>query len=660
MDGRPAAFLVRTPEGYRNLAALSRAGAWEHGRAGPRNTARSDAAGLTSTWREVAEQQRRAHRTHRAGDRADRRHSFAAATAPTPAACSTNGVTCSASGSPSRCSCTTRAGRKERSPVRSSSSPSDAGARGSSTHDPRYVDNDGRLVHDVLTALRYNVDLETATEGGLLHPNGEWRLLSPEEMARRWQGREEGIAKSLAHRRRVRRLRALAGCVRRCRISRVPRRHSDDDATCASASSIGAKERWGDTLSEAQVNQIEHELGVIDRLGFSGFFLVMWDAVRFAQTQGILCQGRGSAANSAVAYCLGITAVDPVQARPAVRALPLRDARRRQDRAAGHRRRLRARPARGSARLRVRQLRAGARGDHVHRRRCYRAPNAVQDAMRAFGYPVAAGDRVLEAAALRRAGGVPSRHARRSWRRRFDSTSTGHAAARCSTAHRGFEGLPRLRSTHVGGFVLSSEPLGDYMPIEQTTMGRTIVQFDKDDLDTDRRAEVRFPGTRRAVDGALRRSTRSSGARATRPQMYRCPPDDETTYDLISRGETIGTFQIESRAQIASILHTKPDRLYDIVVQVALIRPGPIQAKFVHPYTRATPRAGGGDLSASAARADSRAHAGHSDLPGAGDGDRDGARRIQRRRGRRAAPDDGPHAEEGEARGRAREARGAR
>jgi len=148
-----------------------------------------------------------------------------------------------------------------------------------------------------------------------------------------------------------------------------------------------------------------------------------------------------------------------------------------------------------------------------------------------------------------------------------------------------FEELPRLRATHVGGFVLSSSPLGDYMPIEHTSMGRTIVQFDKDDLDAIGVPKFDFLGlgalslVRRAFDMIEVRT-------GERPQMYKLPANDPKTYELIATGETIGTFQIESRAQIASILHTMPDRMYDLVVQVALIRPGPIQAKFVHPYTK--------------------------------------------------------------------------
>src|SRR6201999_1992139 len=129
----------------------------------------------------------------------------------------------------------------------------------------------------------------------------------------------------------------------------------------------------------------------------------------------------------------------------------------------------------------------------------------------------------------------------------------------------------------------SGQPLGNYLPIEQTTMGRTIVQYDKDDLDMIGVPKFDFLGlgalsmVRIAFD-VIEQDT------GTRPDMYKFKDRDAKTYDLIQRGETIGTFQIESRAQINSILHTKPDHLYDLVVQVALIRPGPIQASFVNPY----------------------------------------------------------------------------
>jgi error-prone DNA polymerase len=448
------------------------------------------------------------------------------------------------------------------------------------THDPRYLDDTGRLVHDMLTALRYDMDLATAAERGVLHPNGEWRLLSPEQMARRWQGRTEGLRESA---------RIAEECVFELGWLRPPLPHfpvaerHTDDSYLREKTYEGARERWGDTLSDAQVRQLDHELEVIRRLGFAGFFLVMWDAMQFARKQGILSQGRGSAANSAVAYCLGITAVDPVRHGLLFERF-LSDIR-----------------AEGGAEapdidVDIEHDRREEVLDYVYGHyarehsaiacivQTYRAPNAARDAMRALGYPAAfaleVSKRVHNYEPEDGAAYIRESVAARA------GLDIGDVRGRTLlAAMAGFEGLPRLRATHVGGFVLSSAPLGDYLPIEQTTMGRTIVQFDKDDLDMVGVPKFDFLGlgalsqVRRAFDVIERRT-------GTRPAMYRLPPDDAKSYDLIARGETIGMFQIESRAQIASILHTRPAYLYDIVVQIALIRPGPIQARFVRPYTQ--------------------------------------------------------------------------
>jgi error-prone DNA polymerase len=184
----------------------------------------------------------------------------------------------------------------------------------------------------------------------------------------------------------------------------------------------------------------------------------------------------------------------------------------------------------------------------------------------------------------------------------------------------GFEGLPRLRATHVGGFVLSSAPLGDWMPVEQTTMGRTIVQFDKDDLDAVGVPKFDFLGlgglamVRRAFDAIEIRT-------GTRPEMYKLPYDnDPKTYELISRGDTVGTFLIESRAQIASTLRYRRAGCTD----QAGADPGEVRATV---YAAAA-RRGGAGVRASCAETDSRAHAGDPDFSGAGDVRRDGARRL--------------------------------
>ena len=445
-------------------------------------------------------------------------------------------------------------------------------------HEPRYIDNGTRLVHDVLTALRYDTTIDDAVARGLLHPNGEWRLFSPEEMAQRWKGREQGLAESE---------RIADECDFNLSWVRpplpkfpVPAGYNDDTFLREKAFE-GARERWGE-LDQKQIDQLEHELRVIKNLGFAGFFLVMWDAVHFAKSKGILCQGRGSAANSAVAYCLAITAVDPVRHGLLFERF-LSEIR------------VDGQTEAPDIDVDIEHDRREEVLDYVYSKynraqaaitcvtQMYRGPNAIRDSMRAFGYPVEMANNISK----RIHWSDPAEGAKYVEQELapklgidFDNPR-GRATLAAMAA---FEGVPRLRSTHVGGFVLSSALLGDYLPVEHTTMGRTIIQFDKDDLDAVGIPKFDFLGL-----GALslvRRSFDMIEMRTgTRPEMYRLPPDDEATYNLIATGETIGTFQIESRAQIASVLHTKPDRLYDIVVQVALIRPGPIQANFVHPYT---------------------------------------------------------------------------
>ncbi|MGH7721028.1 MAG: DNA polymerase III subunit alpha, partial [Gemmatimonadaceae bacterium] len=449
--------------------------------------------------------------------------------------------------------------------------------------DPRYVDLVGRRAHDVLVALRHGVTLPEAAARGLLLPNDSWALRSPEAMATWWAEREAGLAASGE---------IAAACEFDLAWVRpplprfpVPVGHTDDSflRECTYA---GARERWkaasDAALGDAERRQIEHELGVIQRLGFAGFFLVMRQVCAEAKRRGILHQGRGSAANSAVAYCLGITAIDPVKHGLLFERF-LSEAR-----TDG----LTEAP---DIDVDVEHDRREELLDHVYASygrahaaitcvvQQYSAPTAVQDVMRAYGHPAeltfALSKRVhgLEpiAGAERLRAGLAAAHG-------LDvTTPEGEALLE---AVRAFEGLPRMRSTHPGGFVLSAALLGDYCPVEPTTMGRTIVQYDKDDLDAVGIPKFDFLGL-----GALSQVRRSfdliEARTGVRPEMYRMPPDDPATFEMIARGDTIGTFQIESRAQISSLVHTKPERIYDLVVQVALIRPGPIVAKFVRPYT---------------------------------------------------------------------------
>jgi error-prone DNA polymerase len=586
IEGQPAAFIARTPEGYQNLAALvtlARVGDWGRWEK-PEQAKRRGRPGVT--WEQLTQRARGLHALTgpsggplasrvRAGDQVNARRLlnewrevFGEHLSIEVQLHYVGGHEGSLAGELIALS--------EKS-----------GVPWMVTQDPRYVDDDGRLVHDVLTALRHELDLTQAMERGLLRPNGEWRLRSPKSMAHRWRGRLEGLKETQ---------RIVASCEPFLldwmrppmpdfsRIQRDADRDRDDNEYLRQLAFEGAKVRWGEELSAAQTAQIDHELELIAKLGFPGFFLVMADAIRFARSKGILCQGRGSAANSAVAFCLGITAVDPVKhgllferflsdARIGSKASEPPDI----DVDFEHERREEVLDY-----MYEKYDRAHAAITGVTQ--MYRGPNAVQDSMRALGYPpelaVQVSKRVHYSDPRDSAEAIQESVAARVG---LDvSDQRGQTLLRAIGA---FEGIARLRSTHVGGFVLSAQPLGNFLPIEQTTMGRTILQFDKDDLDYINVPKFDFLGLggltmiRKAFDAIEARTGK-------RPEMYSLPTDDQATYDLISRAETIGTFQIESRAQIASIHHTKPQLLYDIVVQVALIRPGPIQAKFVHPYTQ--------------------------------------------------------------------------
>ena len=496
------------------------------------------------------------------------------------------------------------------------------------TNDPRYTDESSRVVHDMLTALRHEMDVAEALRAGVLHPNGEWKLISPADMHQRWQGREAGIYESARIAADIEPLELAWMRPPLPEYNKLAGRDADDFLRARAYE--GARTRWGDTLTAPQVKQIDHELGLIARLGFAGFFLVMWDAVRFAQSNGILCQGRGERREFGRHLLPRHHSGGSGEGRITVRAFSFRSAGRRQHGTAGHRRRLRARPARGSARLHVREIQATARGDRVHRADVSRAERGARcDA----GVWVSRGTRDVDfiAAAPLRSGGRGDPHAGRVRCAGRRSCWIRRACARCCARSRDSRDcLACVRRTSAG----SSFRAGRSVTGCRWSRQRWVAPSCSSTKTISTRVGVPkwdFLGlgglsmVRRAFDAIEIRT-------GTRPEMYKLPYDnDPKTYELISRGDTVGTFQIESRAQIASIVHTKPEGLYDIVVQVALIRPGPIQAKFVRPYTRPAARAGKAGVHASAARADPQAHAGDSDFSGTGDVDRDGARRLHGR-----------------------------
>jgi error-prone DNA polymerase len=627
------------------------------------------------------------------------------------------------------------------------------------TNNVHYAEPSGRIVHDVLSALRHEQTLDTM--GTLLRPNGEWYLKSAEQLAVTWRGHEEGLAQSLVIAER---------CAFRLQQLRpaLPAFPLPPGVTAntylAQLLEQGATERWGapgtDRRTPKHDAQLAHELALINKLGLAGFFLIVWDIVRFARREGILCQGRGSAANSAVCYCLGITAVDPIRMELLFERFLSEDRQEPPDIDIdfAHRDRERVlqyvyeRYGREHAAMVCEQI-------------TYRGRSAVRDVARVLGFSVQQGEalasladrfsakatanslrvehgsddeaetpgdtvqsdaqlaahrlapdprladevttsqhapdlrddeRAIARAALRvntdhwrgeterniaktaakavaradakelanpfspdmasrvgPAGGASPRDilvqrlgqqfisgteavrlanqvdddARKLRLVSADSAATGtnNSSANSTTTSTttnttkntttngpasnpllesvgldpsdprvavlanvvaGLHQLPRHRSIHVGGFVLSREPLGSVVPIEPASMpGRTVIQWEKDDLDPVGFVKIDLLGLGMltVVQDCLLYLKHTRGIDIDLAQL---DMTDQAVYDQLCAADTVGVFQVESRAQMNTLPRLKPRCFYDLVVEVALIRPGPIQGDMVHPYLR--------------------------------------------------------------------------
>ena len=437
------------------------------------------------------------------------------------------------------------------------------------TNNVHYATAAERVLHDVLVCLRAQTTLEEA--GQRLRPNAEWHLKGPQAMAERWRHDLSGVSASVALAERcIFRLHDLDFPLPR---NQIPPEFADADAYLKHLAYVGAHARWGPGLTPIHRAQLERELDLIARKGLAGYFLIMWEIIAFARDANILVQGRGSAANSAVCYCLGITAVDPIRFDLLFERF-LSDAREGYpdiDLDIEH--------ARREEVIQFVYERYGrVHAAMVCAHTCFRGRGAARDAARVLGFSVEEGGRLAEQ--VERRGALTPADARAVG---FEPT---HPRVRALLGViRGLLGLPRHRSTHVGGFVLSAGPIGEVVPIEPAAMeGRTIIQWDKDDLDL-----VAIPkfdllglGMLTALSIGLELVRHRHGVPAT---LYTLP-DRQEVYDMIARADTIGVFQIESRAQMNSLPRTRPQTLYELAIQVALIRPGPLQGDMVHPYIR--------------------------------------------------------------------------
>lgn len=332
-------------------------------------------------------------------------------------------------------------------------------------------------------------------------------------------------------------------------------------------------DRYPNGLPEKVRRQIEHELSLIHELRYEPYFLTVYDIVSFARSRGILCQGRGSAANSAVCYCLGITEVDPDRMSMLFERFISKERNEPPDIDVDFEHQRREEVIQYIYEKYGRDRAALAASVTT-----YRPRSAIRDVGKALG---------VDAEVV---ADVSKHH---QW---WDGRKVNHAALpealpqplreRWASLCNQLIGFPRHLSQHVGGFVIARHRLSDLVPVENAAMpDRSVIQWDKDDIDALGLLKVDVLAL--GMLSAIRRALEFIGQKLEREfQMQDIPAEDSKTYDMICAAQTIGVFQIESRAQMSMLPRLKPRCFYDLVIEVAIVRPGPIQGGMVHPYLR--------------------------------------------------------------------------
>lgn len=340
----------------------------------------------------------------------------------------------------------------------------------------------------------------------------------------------------------------------------------------------GMQRYWPDGVPEQVEKSVQKELELIRDLSYEHFFLTVHDIVSFARRRGILCQGRGSAANSVVCYCLGITAVDPSRMQLLFERFISRERDEPPDIDVDfeHERReeviqyIYQKYGRHRAALAATVI-------------CYRRRSAIRDSGKALGLSAAQVERLVDCLHFDE---QRSQYGGRSLVVVEDPGIDVLKVRQVIFVAEQLIGFPRHLSQHVGGFVISEGPLAELVPIENAAMAdRTVIQWEKDDLETLGllKVDVLALGMLTVIRKALHMVSHKTG----RPiDLVDVPAGDRDTYDMICEADTVGVFQIESRAQMSMLPRLKPRSYYDLVVQIAIVRPGPIQGDMVHPYLR--------------------------------------------------------------------------
>jgi error-prone DNA polymerase len=430
-----------------------------------------------------------------------------------------------------------------------------------------------RKLLDAFTCLRHHTTLDRA--GKRLLPNGERVLRTPREMAARFADQPAW-------------LRATRAIAEQCeftladlgyRFPAFPTAPGESQAALLRRlTHEGARKRYGAPLSTRVRAQLEHELAVIEKLDLAGYFLIVWDIARFAREQRILCQGRGSAANSAVCYALEITAVDAVGMELLFERFLSEERGEWPD--------IDLDLPSGAQRERVIQYVYARYGPHGVGMTAtvisYRTRSAFREMGKVLGMSAEACDKI-------------SKHLHHlHFREDLDDVKTLLRGAGVDPdapriqlllelAGR-VQGLPRHLGQHTGGLVIAAGRLDEVVPIEPAAMpGRRVIQWDKEDCADLGLIKIDLLGLGMldALEQTLPMIRAHEGIEI---DIAHLPPDDPKTYAMIQRADTVGVFQIESRAQMATLPRMKPRNFYDLVVEIAIIRPGPIVGQMVHPY----------------------------------------------------------------------------
>lgn len=446
---------------------------------------------------------------------------------------------------------------------------------------PLHATRGDRRLADALACLRQRLPLDQA--GHLLAPNGERHLKRPAEMAATFADLPIALANT---KRLAERLEFTLENLN-YRFPDFPDGRGNplsvvEQATCLRRLVYaGATRRYG-VCNDRVKQQLEHELAMILKLGFPGYFLIVNELVEFARGRGILCQGRGSAANSAVCYALGITAVDPVGGGLLFERFLSENRKSWPDIDIDF-------PS-GSRREEVIQhvfKKYGARNAAMTANVItYRPRSAFREMSKVLGFPPSVADRFSRTPSRFHGGDEPDEEEEESdFEARIASVLPPSHPRLPALAHlyEAVLGLPRHLGQHSGGMIVCDHGLDAVVPLQPATMpGRTVVQWDKDDCEDMGIVKIDLLGLGML---AAMEQTLEICARSGQPvDLAAIPKDDPAVFDLLCRADTIGTFQVESRAQMATLPVMRPQTFYDLAIEVAIIRPGPIVGDLVHPY----------------------------------------------------------------------------